>query len=228
MAYAKLAQLPVEYGLYTSVFGGLFYWVFGTSKDINIGPVAVASIVTGSIVAEITEQYPEESHVVIASTIAMFAGAAVAAIGILRLGWLVDLISLPAVSSFISGTAITITVAQIPPLLGIGGINTREPAFKILINIFKKIKEAKIDAAPGISALVVLYLIKWGCQWMANKKPRQAKTILFLSTMRTVLIIMVFVLISFLVNRTRREDPLFRILGFIPKGVQLFPKFRSF
>jgi solute carrier family 26 (sodium-independent sulfate anion transporter), member 11 len=40
MAYAKLAQLPVEYGLYTSFFGALCYWVFGTSKDINIGPVA--------------------------------------------------------------------------------------------------------------------------------------------------------------------------------------------
>ena len=50
MAYAKLAQLPVEFGLYSSFMGVLIYWFFATSKDITIGPVAVLSTVTGNVV----------------------------------------------------------------------------------------------------------------------------------------------------------------------------------
>ena len=222
MAYAKLAQLPVEYGLYSSFFGGLIYWVFGTSKDINIGPVAVASIITGSILSEVTHEFPDQSKAFIAQTIAMLAGAVVALIGILRLGWLVDLISLPAVSGFISGSAMTITVTQLPALLGIRRVKTREAPYKVLIGVCKKLGTTKLDAAIGISALVALYLIKWGCAALARRRPQIGKTVFFISTLRTVVTIMTYILISFLVNRTHQESPSFRILGFIPRGMWAF------
>ncbi|KAF2663186.1 sulfate permease [Microthyrium microscopicum] len=218
MAYAKLAQLPVEYGLYTSFFGGLCYWVFGSSKDINIGPVAVASIVTGTMLTDLEHEFPDQSKAFLAGSIAMLAGAVVAAIGALRLGWLVDLISLPAVSAFISGSAITITSTQIPVLLGIRGVNTREAAFFVLINTLKKLGTVRIDAAMGIITLTLLYIIKWSCESFSKKRPNLAKKIFFASTLRTVFMLLLCTLISYIINRTHKEHPAFRILGFIPKG----------
>jgi sodium-independent sulfate anion transporter 11 len=58
MAYAKLANLPVEFGLYSSFMGVLIYWFFATSKDITIGPVAVLSTVTGSVILKAEERLP--------------------------------------------------------------------------------------------------------------------------------------------------------------------------
>jgi sodium-independent sulfate anion transporter 11 len=218
MAYAKLAQLPPEYGLYTSFIGGMAYWMFGTSKDINIGPVAVASIVTGSIIGRVTNDFPDESHILIAGTISLLAGAVVAGIGVLRLGWLVNLISSPAVSAFISGSAITITFAQLPPLLGIRGVSTTHSAFDMLVSIIKKLKTTQIDAALGIICLIMLYLIKWGCARLGERRPNIAKAVFFVSTLRTIFIILLCILMSFIVNRNHKDNPSFRVLGFVPRG----------
>jgi solute carrier family 26 (sodium-independent sulfate anion transporter), member 11 len=222
MAYAKLAQLPVQYGLYTSFIGGLCYWLFGTSKDISIGPVAVASIVTAQIVADLAAEHPKD-HLeapVLAGIVAMMSGAVIAILGVLRLGWLVDLIALPAVSSFITGSALTITFGQIPPLLGMRGINSRDPAIKIGINILKHLDRIRIDAAIGITALVLLYVIKWTCSLVAKRRPEIAKTIFFVSTLRTVVTIIIYTIISFVLNHNRKKDPVIRVLGFIPRGFQ--------
>jgi sodium-independent sulfate anion transporter 11 len=218
MAYSKLAQLPVEYGLYTSFFGALCYWVFGTSKDINIGPVAVASIVTGTIIVDIQHDLPDQSAVVLASALALLCGGIICLMGLLRLGWIVDLISLPAVSAFITGSALTITFGQIPILLGIRGISSRDAAYQIGINVFKHLDRISIDAAIGISSLVLLYVIKWACGDISKRRPTKATLFFFISTLRTVFVILLYTLISYLVNRNHKKSPTFRILGFIPRG----------
>jgi sodium-independent sulfate anion transporter 11 len=218
MAYSKLAQLPVEYGLYTSFFGALCYWVFGTSKDINIGPVAVASLVTGTIIADIQHDLPDQSPVVLASALAMLCGGIICLMGLLRIGWIVDLISLPAVSAFITGSAITITFGQLPVLLGMKGISSRDAAFRVGINVFKHLDRIRIDAAIGISSLVMLYGMKWACGYAAKRKPSKSTLFFFISTLRTVVVILLYTLISYLVNRNHMKTPTFRILGFIPRG----------
>jgi MFS superfamily sulfate permease-like transporter len=75
MAYAKLAQLPVEFGLYSSFMGVLIYWFFATSKDITIGPVAVLSTVTGNVIlnAEAKLAGQDISRDMIASALAVIA-----------------------------------------------------------------------------------------------------------------------------------------------------------
>jgi sodium-independent sulfate anion transporter 11 len=220
MAYAKLAQLPVQYGLYTSFIGGMCYWMFGSSKDIAIGPVAVASIVTAQIVADLAAEHPKEhlESPALAGIVAMLAGAMLALVGILRLGWLVDLIALPAISSFITGSALTITFGQIPALLGMRKINSRESAIRIGISIFKHLDRVRIDAAFGITALILLYAIKWTCSSVAKRRPAMAKTIFFISTLRTVVTIIIYTLISFIINHNRKDNPMIRVLGNIPRG----------
>jgi sodium-independent sulfate anion transporter 11 len=218
MAYAKLANLPVEMGLYTSFIGGIIYFIFGSSKDINIGPIAVASIITGTIVDEIQHDLPNESRAVIAGLLAMLSGAAVFIMAILRLGWLVDLIALPAIAAFVSGVAITIGSSQLPALLGIQGVNTSDPSYKVIISVLKHLGSAKIDAALGISSLVLLYLLKWVTARLSVKRSHQAKFWFFMSSLRTVVTILIYILVSFIVNHKHKESPSFKILGFVPRG----------
>ncbi len=121
MAYAKLAQLSVEFGLYSSFMGVLIYWFFATSKDITIGPVAVLSTVTGNVVLAAEKKLKGENipKDIVASSLAIIAGAIVLFLGLIRLGWIVDLISLPAISAFMTGSALNIATGQVPAMMGI-------------------------------------------------------------------------------------------------------------
>jgi sodium-independent sulfate anion transporter 11 len=202
--------------------GALTYWIFGTSKDINIGPVAVLSMVTGTIVAEAKTQLPEDIEpYVVASALAILSGALVTLIGLLRLGFLIDLIALPAVSAFITGSAVTIGLGQVPTLLGIHGVKSTDAAYLIAINTCKHLHRTRMDAATGLSALAALYIIKYSCERGAKRWPSKSRLIFFASTLRTVFIILLFTLISYIVNRNHQTHPRFSILGFIPRGKYL-------
>jgi sodium-independent sulfate anion transporter 11 len=100
MAYALLAQLPAEYGLYTSFVGFILYWAFATSKDITIGTVAVMSTIVGNIVVKVRKEHPEMTAPDIARALSVIAGAVLLFIGLTRLGRIVELIPLVAITSF--------------------------------------------------------------------------------------------------------------------------------
>ncbi|KAE8147620.1 sulfate transporter family-domain-containing protein [Aspergillus avenaceus] len=221
MAYAKLAELPVQFGLYSSFMGVLIYWFFATSKDITIGPVAVMSTLTGTIVTESKKQIPEiESHI-IASCLAIICGAIVCAMGLLRLGFIVDFIPLPAISAFMTGSAINICTGQVKDMLGeTADFSTKDATYMVIINTLKHLPSAGIDAAMGVSALAMLYIIRSGCNFGARKFPRQAKIWFFASTLRTVFVILFYTMISAAVNLHRRDNPRFKLLGSVPRGFQ--------
>jgi sodium-independent sulfate anion transporter 11 len=221
MAYAKLAQVPVEYGLYSSLVGSLIYWMFGTSKDINIGPVAVASTVMGTIVAESGKKIDMAPEVLM-SVLTLICGIIISAMGLLRLGWLVDLISMPAVASFITGSAIAVSAGQVPVMLGIDGVSSRDVTYRVIINVLKNLNKMHMDAAVGLSALAMLYLIKWACQWASNRFASKGKVFFFISSLRTVFVIIFYTLTSYLVNRTHKDKPSFHLIGFIPAGKQFY------
>ncbi|KAI9741131.1 MAG: Sulfate permease 2 [Cirrosporium novae-zelandiae] len=220
MAYAKLAELPVQYGLYSSFMGVILYWFFATSKDITIGPVAVLSKLTGDVILKVQADDPSVPGHVIASSLALISGAIVLFIGLIRCGWIVDFIPLPAISAFMTGSALNICVGQVPTMMGISGFSTRDATYKVVINILKHLGRSKIDAAMGLTALAMLYIIRSSCKFAAKKFPSQKKLLFFLSTLRTVFVILLYTLISWLVNRNRRDDPLFKILGSVPRGFQ--------
>ncbi|CAL8575363.1 hypothetical protein XPA_001291 [Xanthoria parietina] len=220
MAYAKLAELAPEYGLYSSFMGVLIYWFFATSKDITIGPVAVMSTVTGNVVERVRETNPEFEGHVVASSLGVICGVVIVAIGLVRAGWIVDFISLAAISAFMTGSAINIAVGQVPALMGITGFSNREATYKVVINILKHLDRSKRDAAMGLTALAFLYLIRFACNYAARRMPNRSKTFFFLSTLRTAFIILLYTLISFLVNRNHRgsKQRRFAILGDVPRG----------
>jgi solute carrier family 26 (sodium-independent sulfate anion transporter), member 11 len=224
MAYAKLAELPVQFGLYSSFMGVLIYWFFATSKDITIGPVAVMSTITGNVVLKVQAEHPEVPGHVVASALAIICGAIICFIGLIRCGWIVDFIPLTAISAFMTGSALNIACGQVPTLLGYSSklFNTRASTYLVIINTLKYLGHTKLDAAMGLTALLMLYLIRSGCKFAAKMYPKRAKMIFFISTLRTVFVILLYTLISWLCNRSpahhSTKKNLFKILGKVPRG----------
>ncbi|KAF2189312.1 sulfate permease-like protein [Zopfia rhizophila CBS 207.26] len=221
MAYALLAKLPPEYGLYTSFVGFLLYWAFATSKDITIGTVAVMSTIVGNIVIKVQAKDKSISAEQIARALSVIAGAVLLFIGLIRWGWIVEFIPLVAITSFMTGAAISIAVGQVPALLGITGINTREAPYLVIINTLKALPRAKLDAAMGLTALTMLYAIRMFCSWMTKKQPSK-KMWFFLSTLRMAFVILLYIMISWLANRHVKDakKAKFKILGKVPRGFQ--------
>ncbi|KAI0022280.1 sulfate permease [Xylariomycetidae sp. FL0641] len=222
MAYAKLASLPVEFGLYSSFAGVAVYWFFATSKDITIGPVAVASTVTGSVVRSTIEKYPEyaDQPWVVASSLGVVCGAIIAFIGLIRCGWIVELIPVTSLAAFMTGSALQIASGQVATLMGISGVSSHDSTYLIIINTLKGLPTTSIDAAMGLTALALLYAIRFGCGWAANRFSKWSKVFFFAATLRAVFVILLYTMISWLVNMNRKDNPAFEVLGKVPVGFQ--------
>ncbi|KZL84509.1 sulfate permease [Colletotrichum incanum] len=220
MAYALLARLSPGYGLYTSFTGAALYWIFGTSKDIAIGATAVVSLLVGKVSAKVLEQHPGEFQPEeISKTLAFLAGAVLLVFGLLRLDWVIEFIPHIAISAFVTAAAITITLSQVPSLLGIDGVNSKAAAYRVFIDTAQGLPRVKLDAAIGLTALVLLAAIKWYCERMAITRPRHKRMWEMLCSLRMTFTIVLYTLISFLVNRgLENGEQKFRITGTLPRG----------
>lgn len=178
------------------------------------------STIIGTVVLDTQKTLPDVPGHVIASAMSIIAGAIVAFMGLVRIGWIVDFISLTAVSAFITGSAFYIAMGQIPTLLGISSkyVDNRASSYKVVIGTLKHLDKTKLDAAMGLTALLMLYIIKYSLVFLSKKFPRKSKWIFFTSTLRTVFVILLYTMISWLVNRHRRSKPAFKVLGHVPRG----------
>ncbi|MEM8730786.1 MAG: sulfate permease [Pseudomonadota bacterium] len=118
LAYALLAGLPPEAGIYASIAPILLYAVFGTSRALAVGPVAVVSLLTASAVGQVAAQ-GSAGYVVAALTLAMLSGGFLLLLGVLRLGFLANFLSHPVIAGFITASGILIVTSQIKHILGI-------------------------------------------------------------------------------------------------------------
>lgn len=219
MAYALLAKQTASVGLYTSFTGAVLYWFFGTSKDIVIGTTAVGSLLVGQVITRVKESHPEASNLEIAHTLSMLAGSVLLAIGLLRLGWIIELIPYIPISAFVTAASITIMSTQLPNALGITGVDTSTPPYLTIINTFKHFDRIRLDAAIGISTTVLLFIIKGFCARMEKRQPAHKRAWSFISSLRMTFVVLLFTLISYLINRGL-DLPRFRIVGRIETGMQ--------
>lgn len=178
------------------------------------------STIVGNIVNkvhDIDDTIPAEE---IARSLAVICGAILLFIGLTRLGFIVELIPLVAITSFMTGAALSIAVGQVAGMLGIKTVNTRDSTYLVIINTLKHLPDSKLDAAMGVSALAMLYLIRIVCSVLSKKFPNQSKTWFFVSTLRMVFVILLYTLISWLVNRNVKsaKEAKFGILGVVPSG----------
>ncbi|WJS87052.1 sulfate permease [Paracoccus sp. TOH] len=118
LAYAMLANLPPEVGLYASILPLVAYAVFGTSRVLAVGPVAVVSLMTASAIGPVVAQ-GLANPLVAAAGLALLSGAMLVVAGILRLGFLANFLSHPVISGFITASGILIAAGQVRHILGI-------------------------------------------------------------------------------------------------------------
>ncbi len=118
LAYALLAGLPAEVGLYASIAPLVLYTVFGTSRTLAVGPVAVASLMTAAAVGEFAAQGTPE-YLGAAIALAFLSGLMLLTMGFLRLGFMASFLSHPVISGFITASGLLIAASQVRHILGI-------------------------------------------------------------------------------------------------------------
>ncbi len=118
LAYALLAGLPAEVGLYASIAPLLIYSIFGTSRALSVGPVAVVSLMTAAAVGELASQGTPEYYAA-AVALALISGLMLLVMGFLRLGFLANFLSHPVISGFITASGIIIAASQLKHIFGV-------------------------------------------------------------------------------------------------------------
>lgn len=160
LAYALLAGLPPVVGLYASILPLVAYAIFGTSRTLAVGPVAVVSLMTasaaGAVAAQGTALYLEA-----AITLAALSGVMLAVLGFLRLGFLANLLSHPVISGFITASGILIATSQLKHILGVtAGGETWPAMLGALASAIDTINPSTL--AIGIPATLFLFWVRKG------------------------------------------------------------------
>ncbi|OCK73292.1 sulfate permease [Lepidopterella palustris CBS 459.81] len=217
MAYALLANLSPEFGLYTSFVGAALYWLFGTSKDIT---TAVGSLLVGSVINTVEHKNPGlYTREEIAKGLSFLSGLILIFLGLFRLGWLIELIPYVPISAFVTSASFTIIGTQLPVALGIAGIKTREAPYKVYINVLKGLPRTQVDAAIGLTSIVLLSILRHVFAKMEVRQPGKKRLWATLSSLRLTFAILLYTFISWIVHRRLpRGDHKFRLVGEIESG----------
>jgi len=160
LAYALLAGLPPEVGLYASVAPLLLYAVFGSSRVLAVGPVAVVSLMTAASVGEHAAP-GSAAYWPVAITLAFMSGAMLLAMGLLRLGFIANFLSHPVISGFISASGLLIAASQIKTLMGVKaeGHNFVD----LLAALFRQIPNTHaLTLTVGVLATAFLFWVRKG------------------------------------------------------------------
>lgn len=197
LAYAQIAGLPIQYGLYSAFMGGFIYCFFGTSKDVTLGPTAIMSLLVHTY---------GNCDPVQAVMLTLFAGLIQLFMGLLKLGFIMRYISIPVISGFTSAAAITIAFGQVKHLLG---IKTKSNQFiPEVIETFGNIGKTNIwDLVMGMSCTVVLLLLRY-LKFTAPPVPNidtrnqrwAKKFIWFISTGRNAIVVICAALIAYAIS----------------------------
>ena len=118
LAYAMLAGLPPQMGLYASILPITLYAVFGTSRSLAVGPVAVVSLLTAASISRIATPGSDD-YIVAAIALAFLSGVLLVAMGVFRLGFMANFLSHPVIAGFITASGLIIAASQLKAILGI-------------------------------------------------------------------------------------------------------------
>lgn len=217
LAYAEVAGLPVQYGLYSAFMGGFVYTLLGTSKDVTLGPTAIMSLLCFSVVGG-------QPHRAVLLT--LLCGLIQAVMALLRLGFLLDFISFPVIKGFTCAAAVTIGFGQIKNILGLQGIP--HEFFLEVYYTFYKIPEARIgDVVLGLlclALLVMLTFMKTSLGPDSDDVPACSKVarklVWTVATMRNALVVVAASFVAFSWNAY--GHPVFTVTGKTSQGLPPF------
>jgi high affinity sulfate transporter 1 len=201
LAYATLAGLPPQYGIYCYLVGGFCYALFGSSRQLAIGPTSAISMLVGVTVADMAGGDPVRFASIAALTAILIALMCVAA-WILRLSSLVNFISETILLGFKAGAALTIALTQLPKLFGVSGGG--EQFFERIVALARQLPDTHLVVlAVGVGALALL---------LAGEK--------FLPGRPVALFVVVLSIV--LLSVTPLGDMGFKVVGALPRGLPNF------
>lgn len=158
LAYALLAGLPPEVGLYASILPLIAYAIFGSSTSLAVGPVAVVSLMTAAAVGRIAAEGTAD-YATAAIMLAFLSGFILVGMGLLRLGFVANFLSHPVISGFITASGLIIATSQIGGLLGIATHGYAMPS--LLASIWASLSQINFyTLAVGATSLAVLLWIR--------------------------------------------------------------------
>ncbi|MCB0644200.1 MAG: solute carrier family 26 protein [Phaeodactylibacter sp.] len=164
MAYAMLSGLPPIYGLYAGFVPLLIYGIFGTSRKLSLGPVALDSLLVLAGISQFADR-GSELFIQLAITTALIAGIMQVIFGLLKLGFLVNFLSHPVISGFTSAAALIIGFSQLGKLFGLE-LKRASHVHEILVQLVEHITAIHwLTFAIGIAGVAIILLLK---RW--NKK----------------------------------------------------------
>lgn len=159
MAYAMIAGLPPVYGLYASLLPQIMYAIFGTSRQLSVGPVAMDSLLVAAGISVLATE-GSETYIALAIMLAFFMGLFQLLLGLSKMGFIVNFLSKPVISGFTSAAALIIGLNQLKHLLGIE-IQKSSKVYEILISVFDNIQDIHwMTLIIGISSILIIKGIK--------------------------------------------------------------------
>jgi SulP family sulfate permease len=216
IAYAMLAGLPPQLGLYASILPPAVYALFGTSRTMSVGPVSVGAIMIASALAapEISQLgSPVESAVILA----LEGGFILLLMAILRMGGLVNFISHPVLTGFTSGAAILIIFSQLPQLLGMG-----KPQCGLDMSCYINYAQHynSVTLCIGLLSIVVLFFFSKPLTFLLTKSGVADSIVMAISKSGPLLVV---VLGTVLVSKMGfNETHSVKVIGFVPAGLPDF------
>ena len=167
LAYALLAGLPPEAGLYASIAPILFYAIFGTSRALAVGPVAVVSLMTAAALGKIVDQ-GTAGYAVAALSLAFLSGSILLAMGVFRLGFVANFLSHPVIAGFITASGVLIATSQLKHILGIKGEG--ENLIDMVHGLITHISDVNfITLTIGVLATAFLFWVRKGLKPFLRK-----------------------------------------------------------
>ena len=155
LAYAMLAGLPPEVGLYASMLPLIAYAVFGSSRTLAVGPAAVTSLMTAAAIGQVAAAGSVDYREAVL-VLAVLSGLILTAMGALRLGFLANYLSHPVISGFISASGLLIAIGQVKHLLGIPASGDTLP--ELLPALWRGLPQTNVPTLViGLSALLFLW-----------------------------------------------------------------------
>lgn len=160
LAYALLAGLPPEMGLYASIAPIILYAIFGTSRALAVGPVAVVSLMTAAAIGNVAEA-GTAGYIAAAMTLAALSGGILLLMGVFRLGFLANFLSHPVIAGFITASGVLIAASQLKHILGIdaGG----HTLIELVESLWRHLPETNlITLVLGAAATAFLFWVRRG------------------------------------------------------------------
>ncbi|KAI3448270.1 hypothetical protein Pfo_004935 [Paulownia fortunei] len=210
IGYAKLANLDPQFGLYSSFVPPLIYAIMGSSRDIAIGPVAVVSLLLGSMLSNEIDPKHKLEYQRLAFTATFFAGITQFALGFFRLGFLIDFLSHAAIVGFMAGAAITISLQQLKGLLGIKTFTKKTDLVSVMRSVWTNVHHGWNweTIVIGVTFLAFLLLAKY-----IGKKNKKLFWVPAIAPLISVIISTFFVFI------THAEKKGVQIVNHIHRGI---------